>query len=123
MGGDWLLEILKAVKDHSIDVVIPLEYRIIEADDTWLSMYSGSRRVSISVPRKFDASFDQLFNLVEPIFWKYDGRPHWGKVHSLDYWQLKALYPKFNEFAQLRKELDPEGRMLNPHLRELFGAA
>ena len=123
VGGDCLLEILKAVKDHSIDVVIPLEYRIIEADDTWLSMYSGSRRVSISVHRKFDASFDQLFNLVEPIFWKYDGRPHWGKVHSLDHWQLKALYPKFNEFAQLRKELDPEGRMLNPHLRQLFGAA
>ena len=120
-GGDCLLEILQAVKDNEVDVVIPLEYRVIEADDTWLSMYSGSRRVSISVHRMFDESYDELFNLVEPIFWKYEGRPHWGKIHSLGYSELRALYPKFDEFVELRNELDPEARMLNPHLRQLFG--
>ena len=119
-GGDCLLEILQAVKDNEVDVVIPFEYRVIEADDTWLSMYSGSRMISISVHRMFDESHDELFNLVEPIFWKYEGRPHWGKIHSLGYGELRALYPKFDEFVELRNELDPEARMLNPHLRQLF---
>ena len=121
VGGDCLREILQAVKDNQVDVVIPLEYRVIEADDSWLSMYNGSRRVSISVHRMFDERYIELFNLVEPIFWKYEGRPHWGKIHSLRDNELRALYPKFDEFIELRNELDPEARMLNPYLGQLFG--
>ena len=49
------------------------------------------------------------------------GRPHWGKVHSLGYAELSLLYPKFDEFIALRAELAPEGRLLNDHLRTLFG--
>lgn len=121
VGGECLLELIQAVKDNSVDVVMPLEYRIIEADECWLSMYEDSRRVSISVHRLAGESYGELFNLVEPIFWKYDGRPHWGKIHSLGYDELKSLYPRYDDFVSLQKELDPEARMLNPHLRKLFG--
>ena len=120
-GGACLLEILDAVVEHSVDVVIPLEYRIIDEDDCWLSMYEGGRRVSISVHRTAGEDYSELFDLVEPIFWKYAGRPHWGKVHSLGANELRPLYPGFDDFLRLRQELDPEGRMLNPHLRSLFG--
>lgn len=121
VGGECLLEVMQAVADNAVDVVIPLEYRIIDADDTWLSMFSGGARVSISVHRLAGEDFNPLFNLVEPIFWKYGGRPHWGKWHSLGYSELKALYPKFDDFARLRQQFDPDGRLLNPHLAKLFG--
>ena len=58
--------------------------------------------------------------MIEPIFWKYGGRPHWGKIHSLGARELSKLYPHFDEFRRLREELDPDGRMLNDHLRRLF---
>ncbi len=119
-GAACCKEILHAVKENSIDVAVPLEYRIIDSDDTWLSMYTGGPRVSISVHRMAGFDFTRLFDLVEPIFWKYDGRPHWGKIHSLGFSELKNLYPRMSDFADLQRELDPEGKMLNDHLQRLL---
>lgn len=120
-GAKCLHEILATIKKEAIDVVIPLEYRIIEGDDTWLGMFSGGPRISISVHRMAAHDYRPLFDTVEPIFWKYGGRPHWGKVHTLGYDELKKLYPKFDDFVALQASLDPEGRMLNEHLKHLIG--
>ncbi len=122
-GAPCLLEILRTIDEKQIDAVFPLEYRYVAGDDLWLSMFSGGPRASISVHR--DARFDYrpYFDIVEPIFWKYGGRPHWGKVHSLKHDQLAKLYPNFKDFLEMREALDPTGRMLNPHLRGLFGIA
>lgn len=43
-----------------------------------------------------------------------------GKVHFRSGPDLAPLYPRFEEFRRLRRELDPEGRFLNDHLRSLF---
>ncbi len=120
-GPHCLREILSIVEQESIDVVIPLEYRIIGGDDTWLGMFSGGPRVSISVHRLAAFDYRPYFDRVEPIFWKYDGRPHWGKVHSLAYSELKNLYPRFDDFVALQASIDPQGRMLNDHLKQLLG--
>ena len=93
----------------------------MRGDDLWLSMDEGGDRAAISVHRRAQDDYRPLFEAVEPIFRKYGGRPHWGKVHSLGYAELSTLYPKFDEFIALRAELDPEGRLLNDHLRTLFG--
>ena len=120
-GAPCVLEILRTIEEKNIDVVFPLEYRYVAGDDLWLSMFSGAPRAAISVHQ--DARFDYrpYFDIVEPIFWKYGGRPHWGKVHTLKYEQLSKLYPKFADFLEMREALDPTGRMLNAHLRGLFG--
>ncbi len=120
-GPECLREILRVVADESIDVVIPLEYRIIEGDDTWLGMCAGGPRVSISVHRMAGYDHRPYFDRVEPIFWKYGGRPHWGKVHTLGYEELSALYPRLDDFIALQQSVDPNGRMLNAHLKKLFG--
>ncbi|MEX2327539.1 MAG: D-arabinono-1,4-lactone oxidase, partial [Pseudomonadales bacterium] len=120
-GPECLEEILDTVKREATDVTIPLEYRIIEADDAWISMFNGGRRVSISVHRLAQYDYQPLFGLVEPIFWKYGGRPHWGKVHTLGRQQLQELYPRFEDFVFIQQSLDPEGRMLNRHLAYVLG--
>jgi FAD/FMN-containing dehydrogenase len=33
---------------------------------------------------------------------------------------MPALYPRFEDFRSIRRRLDPEGRFLNDHLRNLF---
>ena len=43
-----------------------------------------------------------------------------GKIHNLGRRELGELYPAFDRFQAVRKELDPQGRMLNPHLKRLF---
>ena len=35
--------------------------------------------------------------------------------------ELAALYPRWNDFLALRRELDPQGRLLTPYLRGLLG--
>lgn len=120
VGAACLREILDTIARERIDVVFPLEYRYVRGDDLWLSMDEGGDRAAISVHRSAAFDYRPLFDAVEPIFWKYGGRPHWGKVHSLGYRELRDLYPRFEDFCALRRELDPRGRFLNDHLRRLF---
>jgi FAD-linked oxidoreductase len=121
-GAECLREVLKTIIDKEADVVFPLEYRYVRRDDTWLSMSSGHEdHAAISIHRSADRDYRPYFDLIEPIFWKYGGRPHWGKIHSLGAAELTSLYPHFRDFQEVRATLDPSGRMLNPHLRKLFG--
>ncbi len=121
-GAACLREILQTIADRKIDVVFPLEYRYVSRDETWLSMSSGHEdHAAISIHRVATEDYRPYFNIIEPIFWKYGGRPHWGKIHTLGATELTALYPKFKAFQVLRQAYDPSGRMLNDHLRSLFG--
>jgi len=120
-GAECLREILAAVAEQEVDVTMPLEYRYVRRDDTWLGMSSGDEdHAAISIHRVAAADYRPYFELIEPIFWKYGGRPHWGKIHSLGAAQLRELYPRFADFQALRSRFDPHGRMLNPHLHKLF---
>ena len=83
-GADCLKEILATIIDKQVDVVFPLEYRYVCRDDTMLSMSSGDEdHAAISIHRVATEDYRPYFDLIEPIFWKYGGRPHWGKIHSL----------------------------------------
>ena len=78
-------------------------------------------RGSIAVHCHYKDAYDFLFDLIQPIFLKYGGRPHWGKLHSLKARELALLYPNWNDFLAVRARLDPEGRLLNPYLKALLG--
>jgi L-gulono-1,4-lactone dehydrogenase len=51
------------------------------------------------------------------------GRPHWGKLHSLDAARLAPLYPRFEDFRRVRAEVDPEDRFGNSYLSRVLGPA
>lgn len=122
-GAACVREVLAAVEKQEIDVAFPLEVRAVKGDDTWLSMSEGVEdHVSISIHRQAGRDYRPYFDAIEPIFWKYGGRPHWGKVHSLGAAQLRELYPRFDEFQALRRSIDPKGRMLNNHLAKIFSS-
>lgn len=121
-GAECVREILRTILEQQVDVVAPLEYRYVARDETWLSMNSGEEEhAAISIHRVGSRDYRAYFDLIEPIFWKYAGRPHWGKIHSLSAGDLRRLYPNFERFLDVRARLDPRGRMLNDHLAHLFG--
>jgi FAD/FMN-containing dehydrogenase len=118
-----LEEVVRTIEKERPDVFFPIEVRRIAPDDAWLSPFQDGIRGSVAVHAYYRDDFTFLYSLIEPIFRRYEGRPHWGKLHTLRGRQLAALYPRWDDFLAVRQELDPEGRMLNPYLRGLFGLA
>lgn len=115
-----LREVIAAIEQHRSDVFFPIEARSILADDAWLSPFYGRDSGSVAVHAYYKDDYQFLFDLIEPIFRRYDGRPHWGKLHSLRAGDFAAIYPRWSEAAALRQHVDPEGRFLNQHLRRVF---
>lgn len=116
-----LEEVIAVIEAERPDVFFPIEVRRIAADEAWLSPFQGGARGSIAVHCHYKDEYDFLFSLIQPILRKHGGRPHWGKLHSLKAPDLAALYPDWNAFLDVRRRLDPEGRLLNPYLKTLFG--
>lgn len=122
-GPECLLEVIAAVKKSGLRTFFPLEYRYVAADDCWLSPFYERAACAISVHQHVSVDYRPLFDLVEPIFWKYGGRPHWGKLHTLNAARLSGLYPRWDDFRRVRERLDPKGKMLNAHLKKILVAA
>jgi len=120
-GVDCIRELAEALRKRQIPGVYPLEMRFIKADDAWLSPFYQRDSVSISVHQYHKQPYAELFALAESIFARYAGRPHWGKLHGLKAAELGRLYPRFDDYRALRRRLDPKGRLLNAHLKGIFG--
>jgi len=120
-GPSCLREVLAAIAELPSSPSWPLELRYVQADDIWLSPFYERDGCTISLHQPITEDYGPFFDAIEPIFWKYEGRPHWGKLHSLDARRLAPLYPRWSDFLAVRRELDPEDRFLNPHLRRIFG--
>ncbi|MFX6876824.1 D-arabinono-1,4-lactone oxidase, partial [Acinetobacter baumannii] len=76
------------------------------------SMFQGRDTCAISVHQYYDLSYQDYFSQVEQVFLKYDGRPHWGKLHNLNNHQLSKKYPHMKDFLEVRQSLDPKGKFL-----------
>jgi FAD/FMN-containing dehydrogenase len=110
------------LREHHPTVTWPLEIRRVAADALWLSPAYQRDAITISVHQGAGLPYRELFADAESILRDHGGRPHWGKLHDLGHRELAELYPRWEDFARLRRELDPTGRLLNEHLRRLFGA-
>jgi len=120
-GLQALREIRTALETQHHEVFFPIEVRYVKADDIWLSPFYQRDCVSIAVHRYFAEDYGPYFKTVEPILRKYHGRPHWGKLNTLQRSDFRQLYPRWDDFAEVRRTVDPQGRFLNPYLRGLFG--
>ena len=64
----------------------------------------------------------RYFAAFEDIVAEHDGRPHWGKMHTLGLEQLSGLYPHLEDFRAVRDEVDPDRVFANPYLQRVLGA-
>lgn len=113
-------EIVTLVESRFPEVFFPFEVRFVKADDAWLSPFYQRDSVSIAVHRFFEEDYQPMFAAIEPIFRRYGGRPHWGKLNTLQAADFRQLYPNWQAFREVRQSLDPDGRFLNPYLARLF---
>lgn len=116
-----LVEVIDAVERSQPDVFLPIRATRTASDDAWLSPFQGGPKGSIAVRAYGEDDYAFLFERIQPILLRHGGRPHWGKLHSLRGDQLAALYPRWDDFLRLRKQLDPGGRFTNLYLDGLLG--
>jgi FAD-linked oxidoreductase len=102
-------------------VHFPIECRFVRADDIYLSPASGRDSAYLAVHMYKGMEYRAYFDATEAILRAYGGRPHWGKMHSLTARELRPLYPHWDDFKAVRRQLDPDGVFLNAYLRTLLG--
>ena len=117
-----LSEIQTCINQHRFQVHFPLGCRFVQADDIWLSPAYQRESAYIAVHMYRGMEYKSYFQHVEEIFQRYNGRPHWGKMHTQDAARLAALYPHWHDFRRMRATLDPQGLFLNDYLHRLFDA-
>lgn len=119
-GPDCLRELREFIHRRRLPVSFPIEYRYVGQDDLFLSPFFQRDSATLSLNVFHPAGYREYFQGAEAIFRNHAGRPHWGKKHNAGPASLRRLYPHWDDFLQIREELDPQARFLNPPLRKLL---
>ncbi len=120
VGLETLDAVVGWIRKNRLPVSFPFEYRVVAADDIWMSPMHAGPVGSISMHQYAKMPWRDLFVEAEAIFRAHGGRPHWAKRHTLARADVDALYPMAECYRAVRRETDSEGKFLNPHLAALF---
>jgi alditol oxidase len=118
---------LAAVRELGADIAPHLlitELRTIAADDLWMSTAYGRDSLAIHFTFKNDtAAVEALCPRIEAALEPFAPRPHWGKVNTVAPEVLAARYPRFADFADLVRRVDPDGKFVGRSTAGLLAAA
>lgn len=101
-------------------ISFPIEVRFAASDDLWLSTGYERENAYVAVHQYFKADPTKYFAAAQDIFTAHEGRPHWGKMHTLGADYFAQQYPKFGHFVKLRGELDPKRVFQNEYLERVL---
>ena len=114
-------DIERVISEKNYKVSFPVEVRFTAGDDNVLSTAHARQSAYIAVHMFKGSDYGSYFASVAEIMAKYEGRPHWGKMHFLSNEQLSCLYPRWAEFLAVRDQLDPQRTFHNDYLDQVFG--
>ncbi|MBY0177952.1 D-arabinono-1,4-lactone oxidase [Curtobacterium herbarum] len=111
------LDALRGLADRIQPHLHVCELRTMAADDLWLSPTQGEDVLCIAFTwKKHPEQVAALLPDLEARLAPFGGRPHWGKMSSLDGSAVAALYPRVSAFRELVERRDPAGKF-----RSAFG--
>jgi FAD-linked oxidoreductase len=113
-------EVVGWIRRKRLPVAFPFEFRVVAGDDIWLSPMNAGPVAAISMHQYARMPWQGLFADAEAIFRAHGGRPHWAKRHTLSRDDVDVLYPMAERYRAVRRSVDPTGKFLNQHMRELF---
>ena len=118
---DTLVEMRRLMLHWHPLSIYPLEIRLVAAEDAWMSPNYGRENLVVSISGQPGADYWPYLRACDSLFAEFGGRPHWGKLHFMTADRLARLFPKYEDFLEVRRRFDPKGVFLNDHLRPLFG--
>ncbi len=116
-------EVRRIANRKEFNIHFPIEHRFVAQDDNFLSPAFGRDSAYIACHAYAKKDHRAYFKALEEVFLAYEGRPHWGKLHTLSARDVEERYPMFSAFSDYRRQHDPDGVFLSPYFRELFGLA
>ncbi|HEY0813671.1 MAG TPA: D-arabinono-1,4-lactone oxidase [Pseudonocardia sp.] len=119
-GRDAFLALRRLIREDFPENRFPIEVRSIAADDAWLSGFSDQDSISISICGHEQLDYRRFLAAVSDVLDPFAGRPHWGKIFYQDRERMRELFPRFDDFVRMRRELDPTNMFLSPELAPLF---
>lgn len=102
-------------------VSFPIEVRFTAADDVWMSTGHERDNAYVAVHQYHRTDPTAYFAAAQDIFTAHEGRPHWGKMHTLGADYFATRYRRFEDFLAIRDELDPKRRFTNAYLDQVLG--
>ena len=117
--GYEAIRAVETLRDRITPHLYVTELRAIAADDLWMSM--AYRRASLAIHFTWKMEPEAVMEVVGEIEAKlapFSARPHWAKVFAMNAAAIKPLYPRFEEFRGLAREMDAKGKFDNRYMRE-----
>ena len=108
------------IRKEQYAVHFPIECRFVQADNSWLSPSYERDSAYIAIHMYKGMEFSPYFQTIENILKQFEGRPHWGKMHTMNKQEIQAIYPRLDDFNVVRRQLDERGIFLNEYLSDLF---
>jgi xylitol oxidase len=107
---------LNQISDSLAPVLQICEFRVIAADELWLSTCYRQDSVAFHFTWQPDlASVLPVVTLIEQQLAPFAARPHWGKVFSATPETLHARYERLPDFLALARHYDPVGKFRNAY--------
>jgi xylitol oxidase len=95
------------------------EIRTINADDFWMSPCYKKTCVALHTTWKQETdTVMNLLPLIEEQLEPFNVKPHWAKLFTLSSPVLQSRYEKLNDFKQLVKQYDPDGKFRNEFINK-----
>ena len=119
--GEW-----NGVDPETVGPALISEIRCIRGDEFAMSPHHG--RDSVGIHMTWGHHIDKVLELTEEIqrtLAPFDARPHWGKLHTMQGEQIRALYADagLGDFEALCHAHDPAGKFrASPWAQEVLGA-
>jgi FAD/FMN-containing dehydrogenase len=120
-GPEAVRRVLALIRERRFPVGFPIEFRVVAADDAFLSTAFERETAYVAVHQYQGAAWEPYFRAVEQIMDSYQGRPHWGKRHFQTAATLAERYPRWRSFQKVRARLDPRGRFSNSYAERVLG--
>jgi L-gulono-1,4-lactone dehydrogenase len=120
-AAEAIPRVLETAERADPPVGFPIEVRFVAGDDSMLSPAHDRDTCYIAVHQYQGMAWEGYFRAVEAIMDQYGGRPHWGKRHFQTSATLAERYPRWEDFLDARRRLDPEGRFRNHYLDRVLG--
>ncbi len=100
--------------------IYPLEIRVVAGEEAWMSPNYRRENLVVSISGQPGADYWPYLRACDSLFAEFGGRPHWGKLHFMTADRVARLFPRYDDFIEVRRRFDPKGVFLNDHLRPLF---
>ncbi len=100
--------------------IYPLEIRVVAGEQAWMSPNYQRDNLVVSISGQPGVDYWPYLRACDSLFAEFGGRPHWGKLHFMTADRIARLFPRYEDFLEVRRRFDPAGVFLNDHLRPLF---